>query len=438
MAKAESGSKEIKSAKPFSLPETSLSDESSLESESEWETSLKLKKGFEERRDRSVRKTDSNVEEIMDKNGKEILHKSEGEILSKNEEELEDSKGNIETKENVRIECKSDSEFISDESFSANTEGQLEELEEMRLKQVDEDQNFSKDFDDSDFSFSENSEKFDIIGDDFAKLNSNDEFEIREEKEEDNSKCVLSRRNSGKEESLKEEMKGVNELEKVEDIDIEKSADGFVKEHVKNRMSGRTPLSSSQMDRDGELDGEVTDSKIENMQKKEVDGAELLQSVVNDMENRGGANGRERIVPEHVDLYQKRKKSDDDNRKSSEVVLTHIEPSTIQTLESENYVTPVSMESIESEVNVKKKPALNQKQPRVHIENGAEHGDVSEHKVFDELEEIEEEFERKLKEKEIESGKPLQFDKDGIRNPFREEVLSDEMDIQKEIKVRKV
>jgi len=192
IAKMESGSRQTKSVKPFSFLETALSDESSLESESEWETSLKLKRGFE---DNSTRKTGSDLEEIMNKNKKEILNKSEGEIMNKNEEELKESQGNIGKTENVRIEYKSDIEFISDESFSANTEGQLEELEEMRIKQADEDQNFSKDFDDSDFSFSENSEKLEIIEGDFVKLNSNDELKIREEnEEEDNSKYVLSRK----------------------------------------------------------------------------------------------------------------------------------------------------------------------------------------------------------------------------------------------------
>merc|ERR1712141_95628 len=119
----ENETEEARSAKAqYAALGIDVSEESSLETESEWEASRKAKKIMENA------KTDNAKKINLDKNGNSIL----------NQEESEDSKRNIEEAENEREKDKNDSEFISDESFSLNTEERLEELEEMRLKEVEE------------------------------------------------------------------------------------------------------------------------------------------------------------------------------------------------------------------------------------------------------------------------------------------------------------
>ena len=122
-----------------------FSDESDspLESESEWEKSLKKK--AEENKQTATKGKDT-AEELGEK------EKNLGVNLKEQENHEESKRGGLSSKR--------DSDFLSDESFSVDTEDQLEEIEEERLKLADEEavkDDFSKDFDDSDFSFSENS-----------------------------------------------------------------------------------------------------------------------------------------------------------------------------------------------------------------------------------------------------------------------------------------
>ena len=124
-----------------------FSDESDspLESESEWEKSLK-------------KKTELNKQTATkEKDKTEGLGEKENDlgVNSKEQENLEESRRG-------GLSSKRDSDFVSDESFSVDTEDQLEEIEEERLKLADEEaakDDFAKDFDDSDFSFSENSKE---------------------------------------------------------------------------------------------------------------------------------------------------------------------------------------------------------------------------------------------------------------------------------------
>ena len=160
-----------------------------METESEWEASLRKKKSQENAK--KVENTDNGGLE-SENVGKSESAESSGADEEENESERVSSKE--ERKDIVeRGSLKNDSEFISDESFSLNTEDQLEELEENRIKKADDsdanreeedaEDELAKDFNDSDFSLTEsarNESKLDDSGESKSREESELEVAVKE------------------------------------------------------------------------------------------------------------------------------------------------------------------------------------------------------------------------------------------------------------------
>eukprot|EP00795_Rhopilema_esculentum_P002426 gene2426-18079_t len=169
--------------------EFSDNSESVIETESEWEASLRKKKSQE----------NAKKEENTDYGGLEsenVVKSESAETSGADEEVKESEKGSSKEEKKDIVEkgsLKNDSEFISDESFSLNTEDQLEELEENRIKKADDsdanreeedaEDELAKDFNDSDFSLTEsarNESKLDDSGESKSMEESESEVVVKE------------------------------------------------------------------------------------------------------------------------------------------------------------------------------------------------------------------------------------------------------------------
>ena len=413
-----------------------VSEESSLETESEWEASRKAKKMMENA------KTDDAKKVNLDINDNSI----------KSQEESENSKRNIENTENEGEKDKNDSEFISDESFSLNTEGQLEELEEMRLKKVEEDVSPSKDFDDSDFSFSQSSEKTEPKDENSLEPSNRDELENEASIEDEASgRSELSKQNSVEEESDVEES-DVEESEemlmeedgKIEgDDENENIINEFMNEQGERADLGGTRVTGSPKnmevtDTNDDLEGIEANRKNSGERKEIEKKAEFFRNILNSPDNAGElTDARRRMdgtISENSDIHETRQVSDADRKKSLETMLNAAKPVAMKNIESEITVEESFMERTEPGIEEKERANAQEGQPN---KKDSEENAVAEHELLDELEEIEEEFERKLREKEMESMEPFKAENDRTRNLQFEEDQSNDIDVRKGIEVRK-
>ena len=393
-----------------------LSDESSMETESEWEASMKAKKIAGSARNDDARNIGLDKDKINDKS----------------QEDSEYSKDNIRKSGSEREKQeKNDSEFISDESFSVNTEGQLEELEEMRLKKADEDENPPSGFDDSDFSFSESSKKPELIEGNSPKLNSEDEFDSEVGVEEEAiSRSEVPMEDSEDEEAAEDMViredyilrkdKGVRQ----EDFDSEVDEDQ--REFVGNQQTGLSgSLQNIEVtDDEGDRNG-VKSKENEGTDETEINKkAEFFRNIVNSRNNAREITNDvwslDEVAKDTTNLQQKKQTSDAERKKSLEAMLSPVESVAMQYMEPESVVTPVFVEKVESGIGRKEISDVHREQPNANFENAA----LVERESFDELNEIEEEFERRLKEKEMESRKSPNRDAEGIRGVGMEQGLS--------------
>ena len=380
--KDEKGEKSKSAKAQYDALGIEFSDESSLETESEWEASLKKKKMNEELKTAEA--------------GRNDLKERNEDVDEDDEKESEKSESVVEKSDNRNEREKNDSEFISDESFSVNTEDQLEELEESRLKKADEDDNLSKDFNESDFSFSENNASKDETSVELDNTNSN---------EEGNSRSEISKEieESNEQESSEEKMSDEGELETDEEIAIKKER--IISDEIShNHKESKLVVEESSSDSAKEIKLKDVDTKElksdenETLKQGEKDEkAAFLRNIVDKKEEKkkikeiGDEKGNE-----------KRKISDAERKKSLEAMLSPIQPVTVQ--------------NIESEIMQKEEPDRQEMQPNLQVVAGPENVVSVEPHSFDELEEIEEEFERKLKEKEMESIRSSNFEDEGSKN----------------------
>merc|ERR1712141_547586 len=135
------------------------------------------------------------------------------------------------------------------------------------------------------------------------------------------------------------------------------------------------------------------------------------------------------ITAENTDVHHARQVSDADRKKSLETMLSPVKPVAVDNIGSEIAVQQVFMERTEPMIEDKERDDGQEMQPNI---KGSEKNALAERELPDELEEIEEEFERKLREKEMESREPSKSG-DESRTLYFEEGQGNNMEVPKEI-----
>lgn len=369
-----------------------LSEESeSLETESEWEATLR------KRRERENAKTESFT-------GEEKAEEELGTEEIVGGPMLASTKSHVDEMETEKESEKRDSEFISDESFSLNTEDQLEDLEEERLKKINVDEDLSRDFGDSDFSLSENSQNQNSNA---LKKTCRFENEIDFEKDA-LGKLTLSqksdeesKRGEIKEEKVEDEIRSILAGESVDESDISDDKSIF-----NGNKASRSPDGDSAIDSNENSDGDCAiDRRIAHSEtvkedtnglvdlEREDEKAVFLKNIV----SRKNSAVREK-KEEKVD--GKRKMSDVERKKSLEAILNPMKY--IQTESIKREVATVEVDEMEANADEISKDE------RIHVQRKDAY--------YSKGNEVEEEFERNLEEKETGNQKPLKLEEGSTMN----------------------
>ena len=182
------------------------------------------------------------------------------------------------------------------------------------------------------------------------------------------------------------------------------------------------------------IDDDITNDRGKEMEEK----AEFFRNILNSPDNAGElTDARRRMdgtISENSDIHETRQVSDADRKKSLETMLNAAKPVAMKNIESEITVEESFMERTEPGIEGKERANAQEGQPN---KKDSEENAVAEHELLDELEEIEEEFERRLREKEMESMEPFKAENDRTRTLQFEEGQSNDIDVRKGIEVRK-
>lgn len=339
-----------------------FSEESSSETESEWEASLKKKKMLDTVKNYDDKDDKMNAfEEEIGQNGDDTkMHETTNNNI-------------IETSIDGEEIEKHDSEFISDESFSVNTEEQLEEIEESRLKKVNEDEDVMDEFEESDFSLSEG---------------------LKDGLEEENF-------GFNKEDESKSEI--ANEKEATSDVENPKDENIEILGNVDGGISEDGDTSTDHESIENEENEQINERSLvesgANSDKHEENANCDVYDVTSEESDRNDMEGRIRdqekavflsnIVERKGDEYEvkdSRKEKDDTERKRN---LEAILKRPAQTVVNEN----IEFESVNMD--------RSEIQPKQETPEGQKFSEIPDESDY--LDDIEEEFERRLQEKEMES-----------------------------------